>query len=29
MTYLEDCCCSLSNNLGENSIRPVIVNRKN
>lgn len=29
MTYLEDGCCSLSNNLSENSIRPVTVGRKN
>lgn len=29
MTYLEDGHCSLSNNLSENSIRPVTVGRKN
>ena len=29
MTYLEDGQCSLSNNLSENSIRPVTVGRKN
>ena len=29
ITYLEDCRCSLSNNLSENSIRPVTVGRKN
>ena len=29
MTYLEDGRCSLSNNLSENSIRPVTVGRKN
>jgi len=29
MTYLEDGRCSLSNNLSENSIRPVTVLRKN
>lgn len=29
MTYLEDDRCSLSNNLSENSIRPVTVGRKN
>ena len=29
MTYLEDGCCSLSNNPSENSIRPVTVGRKN
>ena len=29
MTYLEDGGCSLSNNLSENSIRPVNVGRKN
>lgn len=29
MTYLEDGCCSLSNNLSENIIRPVTVGRKN
>lgn len=29
MTYLEDGRCSLSNNLSENSIRPVTVARKN
>ena len=29
MTYLEDPHCSLSNNLSENSIRPVVVGRKN
>ena len=29
MTYLEDGRCSLSNNLSENSIRPVNVGRKN
>ena len=29
MTYLEDGCCSLSNNPSENSIRPVAVGRKN
>lgn len=28
MTYLEDGRCSLSNNLSENSIRPVTVGRK-
>ena len=29
MTYLEDGHCSLSNNMSENSIRPVVVGRKN
>ena len=29
MTYLEDGRCSLSNNMSENSIRPVVVGRKN
>lgn len=29
MTYLEDGCCSLSNNFSENAIRPVTVGRKN
>ena len=29
MTYLEDGCCSLSNNWSENSVRPVTVVRKN
>lgn len=29
LTYLEDSRCSLSNNLSENSIRPVTVGRKN
>lgn len=29
MTYLEDDRCGLSNNLSENSIRPVTVGRKN
>ena len=29
MTYLEDGRCSFSNNLSENSIRPVTVGRKN
>ena len=29
MTYLEDGRCSLSNNLSENSIRPVTLGRKN
>lgn len=29
MTYLEDGRCSLSNNMNENSIRPVVVGRKN
>ena len=29
MTYLEDGHCSLSNNLSENSIRPVVKGRKN
>ncbi len=29
MTYLEDGRCSLSNNISENSIRPVTVGRKN
>lgn len=29
MTYLEDGCCSLSNNPSENSIRPVALGRKN
>ena len=29
MTYLEDGRCSLSNNLSENSIRPVVLGRKN
>lgn len=29
MTYLEDGRCSLSNNLSENSVRPVTVGRKN
>ena len=29
MTYLEDGRCSFSNNLRENSIRPVTVGRKN
>ncbi len=29
MTYLEDGRCSFSNNLSENSIRPVTVSRKN
>ena len=29
MTYLEDGRCSLSNNLSENSIRPITVGRKN
>lgn len=28
MTYLEDGRCSLSNNLSENSIRPVVLGRK-
>ena len=29
MTYLEDSHCSISNNISENSIRPVTVGRKN
>ena len=29
MTYLKDGHCSLSNNLSENSIRPVVTGRKN
>lgn len=29
MTYLEDGRCSLSNNLSENSVRPVTVGRRN
>lgn len=29
MTYLEDSRCELSNNLSENSIRPVMVGRRN
>ena len=29
MTYLKDGACSLSNNLSENSIRPLVVGRKN
>ena len=29
MTYLEDGHCSLSNNLSENSIQPVVMGRKN
>lgn len=29
MTYLEDSRCELSNNLSENSIRPVTVGRRN
>lgn len=29
MTYLEDGRCSFSNNLSENSIRPVTIGRKN
>ena len=29
MTYLEDGHCSISNNLSENSIRPVTVGRRN
>ena len=29
MTYLEDARCSFSNNLSENSIRPVVMGRKN
>ena len=29
MTFLEDGRCSLSNNFGENSVRPVTVGRKN
>ena len=29
MTYLEDGRCSVSNNISENSIRPVVVGRKN
>ena len=29
LTYLEDGRCSLSNNMSENSIRPVVVGRKN
>lgn len=29
MTYLEDGRCSLSNNMSENTIRPVVVGRKN
>lgn len=29
MTYLEDAHCSISNNLSENSIRPVTVGRRN
>ncbi len=29
MTYLEDAHCSLSNNASENSIRPVVLGRKN
>ena len=29
MTYLEDGRCSLSNNMSENSVRPVVVGRKN
>ena len=29
MTYLEDGRCSFSNNLSENSIRPLVVGRKN
>lgn len=29
MTYLEDAHCSLSNNMSENSIRPVTVGRRN
>lgn len=28
MNYLEDGCCSLSNNASENSVRPVVVGRK-
>ena len=29
MTYLEDAHCSISNNMSENSIRPVTVGRRN
>ena len=29
MTYMEDGRCSLSNNLSENSVRPVVLGRKN
>ena len=29
MTYLEDGRCSFSNNLSENSVRPVVLGRKN
>jgi hypothetical protein len=29
MNYLKDGACSLSNNLSENSIRPVVMGRKN
>ena len=29
MNYLQDGACSLSNNLSENSIRPLVVGRKN
>ncbi|MCQ4783487.1 transposase, partial [Anaerostipes hadrus] len=29
MTYLEDGRCSLSNNLSENTIRPITIERKN
>ena len=29
MNYLKDCACSLSNNLGENSIRLLVVGCKN
>ena len=29
MNYLKDGACSLSNNLSENSIRPLVVGRKN
>ncbi|MCI8846660.1 MAG: IS66 family transposase [Lachnospiraceae bacterium] len=29
MTYLEDGRCSISNNLSENSIRPITVGRRN
>ena len=29
MNYLKDGACSLSNNLSENSIRPIVLGRKN
>lgn len=29
MTFLEDGCCSISNNWSENSVRPLTVGRKN